>query len=296
MRITFAHSYDKSIRDINSKKESLDRLTTMASSGKRMLNPSDDPIAWSQAMNVKQNIREIENYNSNLEFALGWNRATEDALNAMSDVIMRARDAATAFVSANSPEEQHALAQTLDQAVQEALALANTRYGDEFLFGGKNSTSIPFDSTDLTQYHGSTDALEVRTGVNQRQVVNIDGKKSFFTDSTDPDSSILQTLVEVRDAITAGDTNAVQSQLQDLDAGYAHLTAMGTLIGTRLEKMEHYQATLNSLKLQDQTKLSGLEDADLVDVLTRLQQQRTALEAALRVTSTMDDLNLAKLL
>jgi flagellar hook-associated protein 3 FlgL len=296
MRITFAHSYDKTIRDINNKKHSLDRLTTMASSGRRMLNPSDDPIAWSQSMNVKNSIREIETYNSNLEFSLGWNRATEDALNAMSDVMLRARDAATAFVSANNPGEQQALAQTLDQAIEEAVALANSRYGDEYLFGGKNSTSIPFDSTDLTQYHGNTNALEVRTGANQRQVVNIDGLKTFFTDSTDPSSSMLQTLVAVKTAINAGDTDTVQSRLQDLDAGYDHLTAMGTLVGTRLAKMEHHQTTLSNLKLQDQTKLSELEDADLVDVLTRLQQQRTALEAALRVTSTMDDLNLSKLI
>jgi flagellar hook-associated protein 3 FlgL len=296
MRITFAHSYDKTIRDINDKKLSLDRLTTMASSGKRLIDPSDDPIAWSQSMNVKSSIRELENYNSNLEFSLGWNRATEDALNAMSDVMIRARDAATAFVSANSPGEQEALARTLDQAIEEAVALANTRYGDEYLFGGKNSTTTPFDSADLTQYHGNTDALEVRTGVNQRQVVNIDGREAFFTDSTNPDSSVLQTLVRVRDAISAGDVSAVQSGLTDLDAGFDHLTAMVTLVGTRLEKMEHYQATLSNLKLQDQTKLSELEDADLVDVLTRLQQQRTALEAALRVTSTMDDLNLSKLL
>ncbi len=296
MRITFAHSYDKTIRDINNKKLSLDRLTTMASSGKRLINPSDDPIAWSQSMNVKSSIRELENYNSHIEFSLGWNRATEDALNAMSDVMIRARDAATAFVRANSPGEQEALARTLDQAIEEAVALANTRYGDEYLFGGKNSTNTPFDSADLTQYHGDTNPLEVRTGVNHRQVVNIDGREAFFTDSTDPASSMLQTLVRVRDAISAGDVSEVQSQLPDLDAGYDHLTAMGTLVGTRLEKMEHYQATLSNLKLQDQTKLSELEDADLVDVLTRLQQQRTALEAALRVTSTMDDLNLSKLL
>ncbi|MCU0572551.1 MAG: hypothetical protein MUC41_06110 [Syntrophobacteraceae bacterium] len=296
MRITFAHRYDKSIRDINAGKESLDRLTSMASSGKRMLSPSDDPLAWAQSMGFKQNLREIESYSANIQFSLGWNRATEDALNAMSDVMLRARNAATAFVSANSDGEQTALAQTLDQAIEEALGLANTRYGDQYLFGGKGSAAAPFNSLDPTQYHGNTDAVEVRIGSNQRQVVNIDGLTAFFTDPLVPNSCMLQTLVEVRDAIKAGDSAAVQSRLKSLDAGYDHLTAMGNLVGTRLEKMEHHEATLSNLKLQDLSRLSELEDADFVEVLSRLQQQRTAFEAALKVTSSMNDLNLAKFL
>jgi flagellar hook-associated protein 3 FlgL len=188
------------------------------------------------------------------------------------------------------------LAQTLDQAIEEALGLANTRYGDQYLFGGKGSAAAPFNSLDPTQYHGNTDAVEVRIGSNQRQVVNIDGLTAFFTDPLVPNSCMLQTLVEVRDAIKAGDSAAVQSRLKSLDAGYDHLTAMGNLVGTRLEKMEHHEATLSNLKLQDLSRLSELEDADFVEVLSRLQQQRTAFEAALKVTSSMNDLNLAKFL
>ncbi len=296
MRITFAHAYDKSIRDINARKESLDRLTGMTSSGKRMLGPSDDPLAWAQSMSSKQSLREIESYSANIQFSLGWNRAAEDALNAMSDVMLRARNAATAFVSASSEGERTALAQTLDQAIEEAVGLANSRYGDQYLFGGRASASAPFDIADLTQYHGNTESWEVRVGGNQRQVVNIDGLSAFFTDSLDPNSSMLQTLVEVRDAVKAGDSGTVQAKLKDLDAGYDHLTAMGTLIGTRLEKMEHLEATLSNLKLQELSRLSELEDADFVEVVTRLQQQQTALEAALRVTSAMSDLNLVKFL
>jgi flagellar hook-associated protein 3 FlgL len=296
MRITFAHRYDKSIRDINAKRESLDRLTTMTSSGKRLINPSDDPLAWSQSMGVKNGLREIESYSGNIQFSLGWNRATEDALNAMSDVMLRARDAATAFVSATSDGERQALVQTLDQAIEEAVGLANTRYGDQYLFGGKGSASAPFDSQDLTQYHGSADILEVRTGSQQRQVVNIDGRSAFYTDSPAPGSSMLQALVDVRDAVGNGQSATVQSQLAVLDAGYEHLTSMGTLVGTRIEKLEHHEATLSSLKLQEAGRLSELEDSDLAEVLSRLQQQRTAFEAALKVTSTMNDLNLAKYL
>lgn len=296
MRITFAHRYDKSIRDINTGKESLDRLTSMASSGKRMLSPSDDPLAWAQSMGFKQSLREIESYGANIQFSLGWNRATEDALNAMSDVMLRAKNAAMAFVSANSDGELTALAQTLDQAIEEALGLANIRYGDQYLFGGKSSAVPPFNNLDLTRYHGNTDAVEVRIGSNLRQVLNIDGLTAFFTDRLDPNSSMLQALVEVRDFIKAGDIAAVQSRLKALDAGYAHLIAMGTLVGTRLEKMEHHEATLTNLKLQDLSQLSELEDADFVEVLSRLQQRRTAFDAALKVTSFMNDLNLAKFL
>jgi flagellar hook-associated protein 3 FlgL len=296
MRITFAQSYNKSVRDINTKRESLDRLTTMASSGKRLIKPNDDPIAWSQSMKAKINLRELDSYYKNIEFSTGWNDSTEDALNSMSDVLLRAKNAAIEFVSAISPEKKDALVQTLDQAIEEATGLANSKYGDQYLFGGKNPSTAPFDSTDFTVYHGDADDLEVRTGSNQLQTVNVNGETAFFTNSGDPSSSILQTLVDMRDAMQLGNSSGVQTQMAELDAGYDHLTTVQTLVGTRLAKLDHQQTTLGALKLQGQTRISDLEDADLADVLTRLQQQHTTLEAALKVTTYMNDLSLAKMI
>lgn len=296
MRVTFSQGYNKFIHDIGAKNESLARLTAMTSSGKKLITPSDDPLAWAQAMGVKHGLRELNSYSDNLEFALGWNRSTESALDSMSDVVLRAKNAATEFISATSSEEQKALAETLDQAIQEALGIANTRYGDSYLFGGKNASAAPFSSTDYTQYNGNTNPIEVRTGANQRQEVDINGLKAFFTDETDPSSSLLQTLVNLRDAVRTGDTAAAQAQMSELDKAYDHLTNMQSLTGTRMNKMEHQQTTLASLQVENQTRLSELEDVDLAEVITRLTQQRTALEAALKVSTYMNGLNLAKML
>jgi flagellar hook-associated protein 3 FlgL len=296
MRVTFSQGYSKFIRDIGAKNESLARLAAMASSGKRLTTPSDDPLAWAQSMDVKHGLRELNSYSENIEFALGWNRSTESALDSMSDVVLRAKNAAVEFASATSSEEQEALAKTLDQAIEEAMGIANTRYGDSYLFGGKNASTAPFSSTDYTQYNGNTDPIEVRTGASRRQEVDINGREAFFTDETDPNSSMLQTLVDLRDAIRAGDTAAARTQMSELDAAYEHLTNMQSLTGTRMEKMEHQQTTLDSLQVEDQTHLSKLEDVDLAEVITRLTQQRTALEAALKVSTYMNGLNLAKML
>lgn len=296
MRVTFSQSYGKFIRDIGAKNESLARLTAMASSGKRLTTPSDDPLAWAQAMGVKHGLRELNDYSDNIEFALGWNRSTENALDAMSDVVLRAKNAAVEFVSATSSGEQKALADTLHQAIEEAMGIANTRYGDKYLFGGKNASTAPFSSTDYTHYNGNTNPIEVRTGANQRQEVDINGLQAFFTDETDPNSSLLQTIVNLRDSVRAGDTAAAQAQMSELDEAYDHLTNMQSLTGTRMKKMEHLQTTLESLQVEDHRRLSELEDVDLAEVITRLTQQRTALEAALKVSTYMNGLNLAKML
>jgi len=62
----------------------------MIASGKRISKPQEDPQAWSQAMDLKQGLRETDAFQKNVDFAISWNQITVNALNGFSDLLDQA--------------------------------------------------------------------------------------------------------------------------------------------------------------------------------------------------------------
>lgn len=311
MRVTFATSYDKMIQNLNTKKESLDRLTTMMTSGKRLLSPQDDPFAWSQALNMKHGLKELDSFNTNLDFAANWHETTEVALGSLSELLIRAQEIAIGAIKPFSPEEQTANADELEQIFQEALQIADTRYDGLYVFSGwyeddgvgnmvLGASDPPFDSN--LDYQGTTGSLEVRTGKSSRATVNLNGDSVFSitNPSTGLPTNVLKELAALRDAvrdsITSGDVQPIEDSLQLIETSQQQITSQRALAGTRLTSLERQQEALADLTLSQQGRFAEITEADYLEVVTQLQQKQTAFEAALQVTSMLDDLNLLKFL
>jgi flagellar hook-associated protein 3 FlgL len=296
MRLTFALNYEKINRNLQFRQESLARVTTMASSGKRMVQPADDPLAWSSAMDIKQGLRELDALERNIDYGAQWNQATESALNSFSDLLVRAKEAGMRFSSACTPEAREALIHEIDQLTEEAYNLANSRFGDNFLFSGTRTSTQPFQSGRPTSYFGDPEDIEVRSGATQRQVINLSGGTVFFTDPTDSNTSVFQALGDLKSAIQSGDVDQVRNRIGGLGTAWDHLSAMQTKVGARLNQLEERLTALTNLRTDRTQVLADTEEADMVEVLTQLQQKKTALEAALRVTTYADGMNLTQYL
>ncbi len=297
MRLTFAMNYDNINRNIAARQGSLAKVTTMASTGKRMTQPADDPFAWSQAMDLKQSLREFEALERNIDHGVQWNQATDNALGSFSDLLTRAKEAGMRFSSAGTSDAREGLINEIQQLTEEAYNLANSQFGDQYIFSGRNTSVQPFQVGDPTGYAGDDSAdVEIRSGSGQRQAINLGGSTVFFTDAADPNTSVFKTLTDLKAAMQAGDTDQVQAQLGTLDTAFQHISARQTKVGARLNQLEEKLATLTNLKTDRTTVLADTEEADMVEVLTQLQQKRTALEAALRVSTYADGLNLVKYL
>jgi flagellar hook-associated protein 3 FlgL len=300
MRVSFSQTYARMALNIGRKKEDIDRLTAMTASGERMLKPADDPVGWSQAMDFRQTIRELALFEKNAEFAIGWNQATENALRNVSDLVIEAKDLGIRSISVQSPEIRQALADSLNEMIKEVVQLTNSQYGDRYVFSGQQFATAPFQMTvaadgnvtSVSAYQGDTQDLEVRVGRGVHETVNMDGQKAFGNPGTD----VLQQLLALRDAVQANDTNATQQQMTALDSSFQNLLRLTSQVGTRMAGLERKMDVLASVKLDNQGQLANVADADVVEVITQLQQKQTIFEAALRVTGSLADLNLTRYL
>lgn len=300
MRVSFGLTNEKMLKYLNRSKENIDRLSTSISSGTRMTKQGDDPQAWARSITIRQEIRELGTYKKNIQFATSWNETTESSLNQMSDLVTSARNIGIAAQSVASPEKRQAQVESLNQIIQQAVSLANTQYGDQYIFSGRKTSTAPFtvvkDSegnvTGISEYQGDEESISVRISRNTTQDVNLNGKDLFATTGTD----VLQQLIDLKEAVAAGDSALIQQSLGKLEASYQHLTNRSSRVGSKLSVLETQTQILESLDLEKTSALSDISDTDISEAIIQLSQSRTVFEAVLQVTGLVANLNLAKLL
>lgn len=304
MRVSFALSSEKMLQNINRKNEDIDSLSWQVSSGLRMQRPADDPVAWAKAMDLETGLKQLDTFSKNMDFAINWGNATEQALTQIQEIVVSAKNVAIRSINANSNESIAAFVGELNQLLERAVPLANGKYQDRYLFNVNGGTA-PFElATDLSAVTGPADTtvlsdeLKVRVGQNEWNTVNVDGEEAFLiTDADGQPSNIFQELIVLRDAIEAGDTDAVSEQMDILDTAREQLSAQQiSVVGANMSNLEQRQEVLLSLQTDVRDRLSQTEDVDMVEAIMQLQQNRTIFESALQVTSMMNDLTLAKFL
>ncbi len=146
VRVSTGMIFDAGVTAMQMRTGSLLKTQQQISSGRRILSPSDDPVAAARALEVTQaksiNAGQAEVRN-NAKSTLGL---ADSQLEAASSLLVRVREltvqAGNAALSAN---DRRSLAAELRSRFDELVALANSTDGTgQYLFGGYQSSSRPF--------------------------------------------------------------------------------------------------------------------------------------------------------
>ncbi|WP_153115212.1 flagellar hook-associated protein FlgL [Rhodocyclus tenuis] len=160
MRVSTSQIYDNGISGITSNQATLYKTQAQLAAGRRVLTPSDDPVASARALVVTQSLNVSERYienqttaNSSLALVEGY---TQSAVNLIQNVRERLVEAGNTSLT-NS--DRQAIATELEARLQELVGLANSQDGaGRYLFSGYMSSTTPFstDSTGKITYNGDS--------------------------------------------------------------------------------------------------------------------------------------------
>lgn len=300
MRVSFALTYENPVRHIFSKQKDLRRLQNAISQGKGLLEPSDNPLNWANAMNLKAAMAKAEQWKKNIDFGISWNNTTEGYLNHLNDLLTRAREIAIESIKVNSPETVSAHAKELDQILREAITVANARYQNRYVFS-VNSTESPFG---YTENNGEIDSityssnqmeepLYISVGEYTSVQVNVDGKRLFFDDQ---ENSILKNLLDLKNAVKSGDTNWISSEMGRVEKDQSRVLEALTTVGTNLNRLEARKDVLDAVIVTQQERLGDLEETDMAKIITEYQLTATALQAVYQSTTRITGLSLLQYL
>lgn len=115
---------------------------------KKINRPSDDPIGMSRVLSLRKSKASVEQYRRNINSGNSWIEITESKLSSADELLIKAKEIAIAQSTATASAETRSIsAVAVQQIIDEMLSLANSKYGDRYLFSGTRMDDAPFSSS-----------------------------------------------------------------------------------------------------------------------------------------------------
>ncbi|MBI4984345.1 MAG: flagellar hook-associated protein FlgL [Rhodocyclales bacterium] len=184
MRISTGMIYDSGLRSMHDRMSSLLRTQQQLSTGRRILSPSDDPVAAARALEISQ----AQAVNGNQETARNNVKSTlgiiDGQLDSAENIMQRVRELTVqAGDAALADTDRASIATELRARFQEMVALANSRDGNgQYLFGGYQSNNQPFAGSveNGVRYGGDDGARTLRVSGSRELPISESGNSVFM--------------------------------------------------------------------------------------------------------------------
>jgi flagellar hook-associated protein 3 FlgL len=189
----------------------------------------------------------------------------------------------------------------IDQLLNFAASLGNTRLGDEYVFGGNRSGEAPFTIpppatgpfSRLTQAGNPVNpsgspTLEI--GDNTFITPTHNGTEAFL------DSDALEALRAMSTALGNNDVAAIQAATDRLRAANSNVQSLIGAQGARINELETAKRNLDLMELNLTTFRSDLRDTEVDKAMVELVGKQTLYQAAMSATSRILGLSLANYL
>ena len=283
MRVTENGMATNYLTNMNQARQKIMDLQSQLASGKRVQKPSDDPIATGTIMRLQTALSQNAQYSANIDAGKGIADSTSGALGSLSDVLMSLKETVITSMNGSTVGSLSTNADSVDQFLSEAVDIANTSFNGKYIFGGTQTTEIPYtlsaDGTTVTKNPKGVDgtiSFPVGEGINQQ--VNITGEEAF------QGTGIFDTMIQIRDAMKNG-IPPTADQLDAVDQGLNHILECAGNAGLVSQGFDTMASNLAQQKTQLTEFLSTAQDADVAESSLQLQNDQTMLTAAIQVAA-----------
>jgi flagellar hook-associated protein 3 FlgL len=149
MRVSSGMIFDAGVASINRQTSSLLHVQQQVASGRRILTPSDDPVAAARALEVTQASDVAAQFKQNQAYANSAMGLEEVHLGSAGDILARVRELAIQSGNSSlSTTNRKAIAAELRARFEEMLGIANATDGaGNHIFAGFMSAARPFGGT-----------------------------------------------------------------------------------------------------------------------------------------------------
>lgn len=281
MRVTFDMAFRNGLADIHSSSDAFMRAQREESSGKRLHVPSDDPSAASQVIGEYSEQRALDSYAKASDSVESRLMVADSVL---SDVILRLQDgqvkAAAAANSFITQSQRDALALELEGVRDALLTAINQQFRGTYVFSGEALATAPYAKDNagvVGSYQGNGGSQRIDVDRSRSIAVTFDGSAVMG----DVFESLDQLVAAVRAGNTGGPGFTVADGIAKLNDAFTRATTMQSRVGAALNDVDEQQARLGEVRRASVARRSSLEDANMAEAITKLQQAKTAHEAAL---------------
>ena len=303
MRISSAYAFESSLNNLQKHQQSLVALQDNLTSGKRVLKPSDDPVAAAQAERALAAQSRSDAQMRALDASRSSTQLAESALGSAGELMQQARELLiSAGNGSYADSDRQSIAVSIRGLRDDLLAVANRSDGaGRYLFGGQGSDGPPFlDNPGGVAYNATAGQLLAASG--GASPLSIDGRESWLRapDPSNPGATL--SLFDVLDRavselMTPGRTSTQTTQtvtdaIGGVDATAGNLSAWRARSGETLNRLDRIGERLSQSKLEAQQDQSAAEDLDMMQAISDFQNRQTSYDAALKTYSMVQQMSL----
>jgi flagellar hook-associated protein 3 FlgL len=291
-RVTSEMMIGSSLADINNAQLALQRSQRELSSGRSILEPSDNPTGASQAIVLQSTIDGLVSYEHGVNDGIGWLNAATGALSSMNQLAQRAHDLLLqASNGINSQADLENIASEVEQITETVKQTANTQYAGQFIFSGSLTATAPYNQGASDAYHGNAGSITRTVGPGANVNVNVSLVGALGEGLPAKDGKLLDTLRTIAQHLREGGPAARamlgNEDLARLNGNMNTLFGLSAQVGAATDQLKTSITRIEDMHTAATAQLSNVQDANFAQVAMEFSNQKTAFESALRASASI---------
>ncbi len=310
MRITNASMVRSHLYDTQNNLTNMSKINQQISTGKVINTVSDDPHKAIKIMNINNEIKYTEKYNSNIDETVGWMNTTDGALESTGNLLNEIKETILKVGNGTySQNEMKSLNADINEKIKQLADTLNSTYGGKYLFGGSSVDDAPIT---VIENPDGTVKLEFSKDKNGQTIPNTDDLKADISSGINIDYNIsvgeilnikdgngntvnlldeINNLSTLMNDIANGDeqtaAKAKETLLNDtkgkIDTLFDHVVNERTSLGVRVSTAEKIKELNDEDILNIQDVLSKTQDTDVVEKFIELKSAEMIYQASIQV-------------
>jgi flagellar hook-associated protein 3 FlgL len=291
-RITPAMVTATTLNDLNSSLAALERTSNELSSGKTILEPSDNPYGASRVIDLQSELDGLSSYTRNAQEGISWETTASSAMTGMGNALQSVRELLVRAPNGTyNKADLEQMASEVSQLTEAVKQDANTQYAGQYVFSGTATTTAPYKQGAEDAYQGDAGTVTRAIGPGVSVNVSTDISSLLGNGQGSGDGKLLETLRTISEHLkggTAEDVSALgSSDMKGLEASIEELTQLQATAGGVIDQLQTATSRIESLQSSISAGLSNTEDANIAETSIAYSNEQAAYEAALRAGASI---------
>ena len=275
------------------------------SSGVKISQPSDDPAALGDVLQLESDLGRVNQVSNNLGLVQGEVNTGESALENATPLLDQVGSLGAEGANGTSTAtERTALSQQVEQILSELVSVSQTQYNGTYVFGGDNATSPSYQldlssPTGVDQLSTSPSTRLIQDATGQTFAVSLTAQTIF--DDQNPDGSpapdnIFNAVNSLRVALANNDQTGITNAMSSIQLAQNYLQQQLAFYGGVQDEVSNSISVAQNFQTQYQTALSNETSTDVAAAAVDLTQEQTSMQAAIQSEASMPHTSLFSLI
>ncbi len=300
MRISTNTIYQSGISKLSELQSNQSKLQQQISTGKRILSPSDDPIAAARALEVSHEKEVNKSYADTRKTAQLKLNTLEANLTSVTNLLVATQSTLVGAGNGGlSDNERRIIATELKGSLEALIGLANTQDASgNYIYSGFRSDTPTYTATITgATYNGDSQQQLLQVDPQRQMSVNVTGDNLFPGGANDAFATLTNIVNLLNTPITdsttqANFTSGLNAAIGNMQTATDNVLNVRTSVGTKLNELDALDLAGSDRDFQYKQSLSDLEDLDYTAALSDLAKYDTILQAAQKSFVTTTSLSL----